>query len=152
MKLAYLETDASVRPGERHRTGVRPSLGGAGIVLWDSELRPVVMESIALGPVSCGPEAELRAVISGLKIARGRGVERIRVRTDCLAVVRHLNGEQALEVGWALPLVPELGELVRSFGYFEARWMPSSHAVERRAGVPTADSLARAAIGLGRRK
>ena len=152
MKLAYLETDASVRPGERHNFGQRPSVGGAGIVLWDPDLRPVAMESIALGPVCCGPEAELRAAIAGLKVARTRGVSAIRLRTDCLSIVEHLNGTRRLDTGWAVPLLPELEELARSFAHFEVRWSPSTHAPERRAGVPTADALARAAIGLGRRK
>ena len=39
-----------------------------------------------------------------------------------------------------------------SFALVEARWTPSTHAVEQRAGVPTADYLARQAVGLGPRK
>jgi len=47
----YLEADGSVRPGERHKSGDRPSVGGAGIVLWDPELRMVLAESVHLGPL-----------------------------------------------------------------------------------------------------
>ena len=147
----HLETDASVRPGEWHKSGERPSVGGAGIVLWDPELRPVLLESILLGPVSCGPEAELCAVIAGLKIAKESGVGQVRLRTDCLGVVEHLTGERRLDTGWAVPLLPELEELARSFAHFEAPWSPSTHAPERRAGIPTADALARRAVGLGPR-
>ena len=58
----YLETDGSVRPGERHKSGERPPVGGAGIVLWDPELRVVLAESVHLGPVTCGPEASCERV------------------------------------------------------------------------------------------
>jgi ribonuclease HI len=148
----YLETDGSVRPGEHRKSGDSPSVGGAGIVLWDPELRVVLAESVHLGEVSCGPEAELRAVLVGLRRARERKVERIRIRSDCLAVIRHLSGEEELGTEWAAPFIAEIGELVRSFALVEARWTPSSHASERRAGVPTADYLARHAVGLGPRK
>jgi ribonuclease HI len=148
----YLETDGSVRPGERRKSGNSPSVGGAGVVLWDPELRMVLAESVALGPVSCGPEAELRAVLVGLRRAKERNVQRLRIRSDCLSVVRHLSGEKRLENVWALPILKELGEMMDSFEQVEARWTPSSHASERRAGVPTADVLARMAIGLGARR
>jgi ribonuclease HI len=148
----YLETDASVRPGERHRSGDRPSVGGAGLVLWDPELRMVLAESVPLGPVSCGPEAELRAVLVGLRRAKALKVERLRIRSDCLPVVRHLSGVEELETQWAARLKEEIGELLRSFTFVEAHWTPSSHAIERRAGVPTPDYLARRAVGLGPRR
>jgi ribonuclease HI len=148
----YLETDASVRPGERRKSGVSASLGGAGIVVWDSELRVVIAESVPLGPVSCGPEAELRAVIVGLRRAAELQVERLRLRSDCLSVIRYLTGEGDLDARWATPLKEELNELWHSFAFAEARWSPSTHALERRAGVPTADFLARRAVGLGLRR
>lgn len=147
----YLETDGSVRPGERRRSGSSPSVGGAGVVLWDPELRMVLAESVPLGPVSCGPEAELRAVLVGLRRAKERNVQRLRIRSDCLSVVRHLSGDEELDTGWAAPFKEELRELLGSFVFVEARWTPSSHATERRSGVPTADYLARLAIGLGPR-
>ena len=67
----YLETDGSMRPGERRKSGDSPSVGGAGIVLWDPELRMVLAESVRLGPISCGPEAELRAVPRGAPTRQG---------------------------------------------------------------------------------
>jgi ribonuclease HI len=148
----YLETDGSVRPGERRKSGDSPSVGGAGIVLWDPELRMILAESVHLGQVSCGPEAELRAVLVGLRRARERKVERLRIRSDCLPVVRQLTGEEELGTQWSAPLKEELRELLGSFAWVEARWNPSSHAIERRAGVPTADYLARQAVGLGPRR
>ena len=150
--IYYLETDGSALPGERHNSREPQSVGGAGIVLWDSDLRAVLTESIPLGPVSCGPEAELRAVLIGLRRAMERGVERVRVRSDCLAVIRHLTGEEELETAWAAPVKEELRTLLRSFDLVEARWTRASHASERRAGVPTADALARRAVGLGSRR
>lgn len=147
----YLETDGSMRPGERHKSGDRPSIGGAGIVLWDPELRLVLAEPVSLGAVSCGPEAELRAVLVGLRRAKELKVDRLRIRSDCRSVVRHLSGEEELGTAWAAPFKGELRELLGSFAFVEARWTPSSHAAERRAGIPTADALARRAIGLGPR-
>lgn len=150
--MYYLETDGSALPGERHKSHVRRSVGGAGIVLWDSDLRVVLVESIPLGPVSCGPEAELRAALIGLQRAVEWGVKKVRIRSDCLAVIRHLTGEQELETSWATPFKDELRGLLRSFDVVEARWARASHAPERRAGVPTADALARKAVGLGSRR
>ncbi len=149
--MYYLETDGSALPGERHKSRERQSVGGAGIVLWDSELRAVLMESVRLGPVSCGPEAELRAVLIGLRRAKQRGVEKLRIWSDCLAVVRQLTGERELEAVWAAPFKEELRGLLRSFDLVEARWTRTSHTSERRSGVPTADALARRAVGLGSR-
>jgi ribonuclease HI len=150
--LFFLETDGSVRPGERHRNGIRTAVGGAGIVLYGPNLEVLLTESVSLGPVSCGSEVELRAVLIGLRRARDRRIERLRVRSDCLPVVRHLTGEEELETAWAAPLRVELDELLHAFAFVEARWTPSSHARERRHGVPTADSLARQAVGLGPRR
>lgn len=148
----YLEIDGSIRPGERRKSGTGPTVGGAGLVLWDPDLRVVLTESVHLGPVSCGPEAELRAALVGLRRAKELGVERLRIRSDCLAVVRHLSGEAELDTAWAAPLKKELCELLGSFAFVEARWTPSTHASERRSGAPTADLLARRAVGLGPRK
>ena len=151
-RLYHLETDGSALPGERHKSHARQSVGGAGIVLWDSDLRVVWTESVHLGQVSCGPEAELRAVLVGLRRAKERGIERLRVRSDCLAVVRHLTGERELETAWATPFKDELRGLLGSFDLVEARWTRTSHASERKAGVPTADALTRRAVGLGIRR
>jgi len=147
----YLETDGSVLGGERHRARDWPSVGGAGVVLWDPNMRMVLAEAVHLGEVSGSTEAEFRAAIVGLRRARDRRVERVWIRTDCDPVVRHLTGEEPLETPWVLAAGAELRDLLGSFESVEARWTPSSHATERRAGVTTADALARRAIGLGPR-
>jgi ribonuclease HI len=144
----YLETDGSVLPGERHKARDWPSVGGAGIVLWDPSLRLVFAEAVHLGEVSGSTEAEFRAALVGLRRAKNRQVERLRIRADCISVIRHLTGEEPLETRWALAASAELHDLLGGFESVEAVWTPSSHAVERRAGVPTADALARQAIGL----
>ena len=146
-----LETDGSVRPGERHKSRDWPSVGGAGIVLWDPAMVLLLAESVHLGVVSSSTEAEFRAALIGLRRARDRRVERLRIRSDCEPVVRHLMGEEPLETRWALSAQEELRELLGGFDLVEAIWTPSSHALERRAGVPTADYLARRAAGLGPR-
>jgi ribonuclease HI len=106
---------------------------------------------VHLGVVSGSTEAEFRAALVGLRRARDRRVERLRVRSDCLPVIRHLSGEEPLATRWAEAVRTELRDLLAAFETVEARWTPSSHAVERRAGVPTADALARRAVGLPKR-
>ncbi len=144
----YLETDGSVKPGERHKARDWPSVGGAGVVLWDPNMGLVLAESVHLGEVSGSTEAEFRAALVGLRRAKDRRIERLRVRIDSVPVVRHLTGEEPLETPWALAARAELRDLLAAFESVEARWTPSSHAAERRAGVPTADALARKAVGL----
>ena len=91
-------------------------------------------------------------MLVGLRRAKELKIERLRVRLDCLSVVRHLSGEEELGTYWAARFKEETRELLSSFALIEARWTPSSHALERQAGVPTADILARRAVGLGPRK
>ena len=148
----YLETDGSVLPGERHKARDWPSVGGAGIVLWDPSMRLLLAEAVHLGPVSGSTEAEFRAALVGLRRARDRRVERLKLRSDCMPVVRHLTGEEPLGTRWAMASQPELGDLLGEFEWVEVRWAPSSHSVERTAGVPTADALARRALRLGQRR
>ena len=111
-------------------------------------MRLVLAEGVHLGEVSGSTEAEFRAPLVGLPRAKDRHVKRLRIRTDCIPVIRHLAGEEPLETLWAVAASAELRDLLGSFESVEARWTPSSHATERRAGVPTADALARQAISL----
>lgn len=148
----YLETDGSVRPGERHKARDWIAIGGAGVILFDPGLRAICSDPVNPGRASCGLEAERRGGLIGLRRANERRVERVGVRTDCLGVVRRSTGQAELGTPWATPYLAELRELVGSFEFVEARWTPSSRAVERRAGVPTADPLAGGAAGLGPRR
>lgn len=89
-------------------------------------------------------------MLVGMRRARDRRVERLRIRSDCDPVVRHLAGEVPLGTSWAISAGSELSDLLRSFESVKVGWAPASHAAERRAGVPTADALARRAIGRGK--
>ncbi len=148
----YLETDGSVRPGERHKHGERPPVGGAGIVLWDPELRVVLAESVHLERSHADLKLSCERYWFGLRRARERRVERLSIRSDCLSSFgtslgrsnwrragRYLSKRSSVNSSAHLPLSRPVG-------------LPSTHAVERRAGVPTADYLARQAVGLGPRK
>lgn len=150
-RMHYLETDGSVRPGEHHRSRDWPSVGGAGIVLFGPGMEVLLTESIHLGEVSGSVEAEFRAALSGLRRARDRRVNRLRLRSDSLPVIQHLSGAERLDKRWAAEANGDLLGLLAGFELFEARWTPSSHALERRRGVPTADALARRAVGLSPR-
>ena len=149
--LYSLETDGSVLGGERHESHDWPSTGGAGIVLWDPSMQAIPVEWNHLGVVSGSTEAEFRAALIGLRRANERRIARLRLRLDCQPVLQHLSGERILAKKWTAAAEHELRDLLATFQSVELRWTPSTHAPERRAGVPTADALARKAVGLGTR-
>jgi hypothetical protein len=86
-----------------------------------------------------------------LKVAREHRIEHLRIRNDNISLVRRLTREPEGVAEDLIQVVEEICELRSEFVTFDLRWAPSSHAVERRDGQPTADLLARQAIGLGPR-
>jgi ribonuclease HI len=150
----HLETDASVlvaRPPGRRPGGPKGPVAGGGIVLRGPDLEVVETRSLLLGPIESPTHAEYAALLAGLKVARQRGVEHLRIRNDNTSLVRHLTGQPEGVADDLLPVVQEIGELRTQFLTFDLRWAASSHAALRRDGLPTADLLARQAIGLGPR-
>jgi len=63
-----------------------PAQGAIGVVLMDPDGRQVEAISKPIGP-AINTEAEYRALIEGLKVARSRGIRRIRVFLDSELVV-----------------------------------------------------------------
>ena len=153
-RVYHLETDASVvvaGPPGRRPVGLTGPIAGGGVVLRNPGLDVIETRSIVLGPVGSPTHAEYAALLAGLRVARERGVEHLRIRNDNISLVRHLTGQQEGVAKDLEPTVREIAELRSTFLIFDLRWAPSSHAVERRDGQPTADLLARHAIGLGPR-
>ena len=70
-----------------------PAQGAIGVVLRDTDGHPIAGGEIskAIGP-AINTVAEYRALIEGLKLARSRGIQRIRVFLDSELVVDHGNG------------------------------------------------------------
>lgn len=148
----HIETDASLNPAEsRVVGGVSFRRAGGGIVVRDLEMVPVGTYSVPLGFLASTLEAEAMVLLRGMKVARVlHGATALRARTDSAHLVEIVCGR-------AKPHAPALGAVVeqiaaereRLSGGLEVRWSRSSHALERQAGVPTADALARKAAGLG---
>ena len=109
-------------------------------------------KSIPLGVVGSPVEAEFRALIAGLRLARAFRVTRLRVRLDNESLVRLWNGTGDLRSEWAEPLKVELAAVRAEFEEVVVRWAHSTHSLERKPGEPTADRLARRALGLGARR
>ena len=129
----------------------RTALAGGGIVLRNPKLRLVAAMSVRLGPIQSPVEAELAALVLGLEAALEFDARDMRVWNDNLALVHYLNGEGKIGPFEVPGLLSRMADLRRQFRRIEFRWTRSSHAPERRAGEPTADSLARQAVGLGDR-
>ena len=149
-----LETDASVlvaRPPGRGQGGPAVPIAGGGIVLRDPSLKVVEARSIVLGATESPTHAEYAALLAGLRIAHGHGVEHLRIRNDNLSLVRNLTGRPEWAAKDMEPAFREILELRSRFLTFDLRGAAASHAAERGNGQPTADLLARRAIGLGPR-
>src|SRR6478735_8323811 len=68
-----------------------PAQGAIGVVLRDPDGHVIAEISKRIGP-AINTVAEYRALIEGLKLARSRGIQRIRVFLDSELVVDQLNG------------------------------------------------------------
>lgn len=146
-----LNTVLRLKPSGAGPSAVKGAIAGGGIVLRGPDLELGALRSLHLGPVSSPTHAEYATLLEGLKLAGEHSVEHLRIRSDNLSLVRHLNGETRLHPVWAESLAPAILTVRPEFRTFDLRSAPSSHAVQRRDGQPTADLLARQAIGLGAR-
>jgi hypothetical protein len=152
LQLAYLETDASVATQSPIPTpdGRRFSAGG-GIVIRDLLLRPVLLKSVPLTLVPGPLHAEYLALTEGLQEASKLGAKGVWATTDSERLAEAFNGRSSNRSP-GLPAILQHLETVRArFEFVTLRWSRGSHR-RTKLGGPTADSLARAAIGLGRRK
>jgi ribonuclease HI len=149
---AYLETDASV---DTHRElgGMAGRLfpAGAGIILRDITLRPMMLKSVPLGPVPGPFHAELLAFVRGLEEAAGLGVRGVWATTDNLPLVNLVQSSQPRLRQDVRPIYAQLEAARAGLGFVTLRWSRGSHR-KLKFGGPSADALARAALGLPKRK
>jgi ribonuclease HI len=151
LRFVYLETDASL--DARHAVAVgrtRAYRAGAGIVLRDLRLRPVLLKSIPLGPLPGAFHAEYLAVVHGLEEAIGLGATGVWATSDSLQVVQVFNGLGRIHARDLGTIQSRLEAARRQLGFVTLRWSRGSHR-KFKLGDPSADSLARAALGLGKR-
>jgi len=149
----HLETDASLNPGERKVVeGVSLKRAGGGIVLRSQSMAVVGMYTVSLGFLSSPTLAEALVLLRGMRVARQRhGASTLRVRTDAAHLVEIVNGRAKARGPTLRAVVEQIAAERDQLAGFELKWSKSSHAPERQSGVPTADSLARKAAGLGSR-
>jgi ribonuclease HI len=128
MQLAYLETDASV--DTRHEVvGLEGRLfpAGAGIVLRDITLRPLLHKSVHLGHVPNPLHAEYLAFVHGLEEAVGLGARGVWASTDNLPLVEGFNGRWPTRPDTLRPIDYRLGAVRAKLGFVTLRWSPGSH-------------------------
>jgi ribonuclease HI len=114
-------------------------------------MRPIEEHSVRLGHLVSSHEAELAALLWGLKRAADLHLPRLRVRNDNVHVMQAL-GRALVETSFKP--TTELSALVSiatSFESIQFRWAKSIHAIQRGDGAHSADFLARQACGLGKR-
>ncbi len=118
-----------------------PAQGAIGVVLRDPDGHLVEEISKPIGP-AINTVAEYRALIEGLKLARSRGIQRIRVFLDLEFVVDQVNGCAKVGKEYIRPLHAEACFLLQEFPNIRISWIPRKWNAE-------ADTLATKAL-LGR--
>ena len=100
-----------------------PAQGAIGVVLRDPDGHLVDEISQPIGP-AINTVAEYRALIEGLKLARSRGIQRIRVFLDSELVVDQVNGRAKVVKEHIRPLHTEACSLLQEFPNFRISWVP----------------------------
>ena len=100
-----------------------PAQGAIGVVLKDPDGHPVAEISESIGP-AINTVAEYRALIEGLKLARSRGIQRIRVFLDSELVVDQVNGRATVGKEHIRPLHTEACSLLQEFPNIRISWVP----------------------------
>src|SRR3954452_23170622 len=118
-----------------------PAQGAIGVVLRDPDGHRIDEISTRIGP-AINTVAEYRALIEGLKLARSRGIQRLRVFLDSELVVDQVNGRAKVGKDHIRPLHAEACSLLQEFRNFRISWVPRKWNTE-------ADALATKAL-LGR--
>jgi ribonuclease HI len=131
-----LKTDGGVT-AER---GQAAGLAAIGVVLKDHDYRDVDELSKQIGWARNHHEAEYKALIAGLELARGHGIDRIRVFSDSALVVNTVNGDWNLQPEHLKDLCAKACLLVKEFVDIQLSWVPREMNLE-------ADTLASRALG-----
>jgi len=134
---------AEDRWGTAAEQGQASGPAAIGVVLKDHEYRDVVEVFKRIGWARNHHEAEYKALIEGLGLARRHGIDRIRVFLDSALVVNTVNGDWNLEPEHLKGLCTKACLLVQEFADVKVSWVPREMNVE-------ADALACRARGRGR--
>ena len=111
-----------------------------GVVLKDPKYRDVDEVSQQIGWARNHHEAEYKALIEGLELARRHGIGRIRVFLDSALVVNTVNGDWNLKAEHHKELLTKACGLVQEFADIKVSWVPREMNFE-------ADKLASRALG-----
>jgi ribonuclease HI len=111
-----------------------------GVVLKDHKYRDVEEISKRIGRVKNHHEAEYKALIAGLELARRHGIDRIRVFSDSALVVNTVKGDWNLRPEHLKKLCAKAGRLVEEFADIQLAWVP-------REMNPETDALASRRLG-----
>ena len=109
--------------GSGNGTTDNPAQGAIGVVLRDPHGHAIAEISKRIGPAT-NTVAEYRALIEGLKLARSRGIQRIRVFLDSELVVDQVNGRAKVRKEHLRPLDAEACSLRQEFPNFRISWVP----------------------------
>lgn len=115
-----------------------PAQGAIGVVLRDPDGHLIAEISESIGS-AINTVAEYRALIEGLKLARSRGIQRIRVFLDSELVVDQVNGRAKVGKKHIRPLHAEACSLLQEFPNIRISWIPRKWNAE-------ADALATKAL------
>lgn len=115
-----------------------PVQGAIGVVLRDPNGWPIAEMSELIGP-AINTVAEYRALIEGLRMARRRGIQRIRVFLDSEIVVDQMNGRAKVGKEHIRHLHAEACALRDGFPNIRISWVPREWNAE-------ADALATKAL------
>ena len=108
-----------------------PAQGAIGVVLRDPDGHLIAEISKRIGP-AINTVAEYRALIEGLKLARSRGIQRIRVFLDSELVVDQLNGPA--KVGKGAHQTPAHGSVLPAPGVSQHQDFVGPAKMECRSG------------------
>jgi ribonuclease HI len=113
-KFHQLHTDAGVIAA----TGQAAGQAAIGVILKDPDGDEVHHMSTRIGRVNDHHVAEYRALIAGLRLARGHGVDSISVFLDSDLVRKHVKGESSVGKAY-VDLCAEARSLVSEFEHIE---------------------------------
>ena len=110
------------------------------MVLKNHKYRDVDELSQPIGWARNHHEAEYKALIEGLKLARRHGIGQIRVFLDSALVVNTVNGDWNLKAEHLKDLLTKACDLIEEFADIKVCWVPREMNLE-------ADNLASRALG-----
>ena len=140
LKSAYflLNTDAGYAFDGRRSAGDPLPHAAIGALLRTRRLLPVAQISKEIGRATHNV-AEYQGLIAGLKLARGHGVQRLRVYMDSELVVDQMNGLSKVRQPHLNKLHAEASHLRALFDSIRISWVPREMNTE-------ADQLVRDAL------